>query len=350
MPMGKGFAVTSELDLGTMLLDGYYGRKDYSKVNDSAQRLPEIKISAITNDTVATLASLAYSAHAQPSNRVAMGLIVGTGTNSSVIMKLKDLHEQKRASIVLPTGIDHSDAQVVVNTEWTIKGAAPPLHRAGLITRWDRKLDESCEAPGFQPFEYMTAGRYLGELARLILLDYLRRIQQVPGHLLPVCLLERNAIDTMFLSELAACDDAVGVLAKLQSRHPIQEDSSWRWDEQCAILLLKTARALQQRSARMISAAAIGLLVSTGDLRWEDGEQNAGLGEAKSTCEEIIIAFAGGVITSCPEYLSTMQQTIDDLVRKLARADRHQRVILRDANNGGLLGAGVLAGTVWHLP
>lgn len=357
--MGKGFAITSELDLGKMLLEGYSRHvgsesmlarfREYSTSNCS--RLPDIKVSAITNDTVATLASLAYSAHALPSTRVAMGLIVGTGTNSSIVMRLSDLHEAKKKSFVLPMETNLTEGRIVVNTEWTIKGAAPPLYRASLVTRWDEELDRDCEAPGFQPFEYMTAGRYLGELARLILHDYLVKHEQIPDEHLPGDLRQRNAISTFFLSSVVANTQAVTELvSRLKQEMPPPTPDLWQWNTTSANVFMQASKALQLRSTRMISAATIGLLTSAGELQWNDSVAKQDLSEAQPSCEEIIIAFAGGVITSYPTFLETFQETIDKLVREKINTDEVKRVVMRDANNGGLIGAGVLAGTVWNMP
>ncbi len=87
MPMGKGFAITSNLNLGTMLLAGYErhtkeplnGQVEPAAKRRKLRSLPRLKIAAIANDTVATLASLAYTVKSIPNSRVAMGLIVGTG-------------------------------------------------------------------------------------------------------------------------------------------------------------------------------------------------------------------------------------------------------------------------------
>ena len=164
MPMGKGFAITSDLNLGRMVLAGYTkhvrnGSMDETFLHSTMNRrkLPRVQIVAISNDTVATLASLAYTETSHTRSRVAMGLIVGTGTNSAIMMDLKDLHQAKRSSLVLPKRTAAADSSVIVNTEWTIKGAAAPLRELRLVTKWDEQLDRQCEAPGFQPFEYMTS-------------------------------------------------------------------------------------------------------------------------------------------------------------------------------------------------
>ena len=94
--MGKGFAITSDLNLGKMLLAGYshhavepatngYIETGADKPSDKKprHRLPKLRIAAITNDTVATFFSLAYAVKMRPNSRVAMGLIVGVLTDHS---------------------------------------------------------------------------------------------------------------------------------------------------------------------------------------------------------------------------------------------------------------------------
>lgn len=353
MNMGKGFAITSELNLGKMILEGYAkhmdGKLTRNGTKTAGMRLPEIEIVAITNDTVATLASLAYSAHALPSSRVAMGLIVGTGTNSSVTMRLKDLHEAKRSSIILPAKADPDEAEIVINTEWTIKGAAPPLQRTNLVTQWDEELDRCCEAPGFQPFEYMTAGRYLGELCRLILHDYFTQHQGAAPESLPRDLCHRNALSTFFLSDVVAKSaSAEALVPQLRKHLPAPHPNIWDWTVNSADAFRQAAKALQLRSAGMIAAATVGLLVSAGDLQWKHDDLPQT--QLKQPCEELIVAFAGGVITSYPGFMKTCHDTIDSLIDTLTRTEHVKKVVLRDANDGGLVGAGILAGTVWNLP
>ena len=168
MSMGKGFTITSNLDLGKQLRDGY------SKAR-SRRKLPDVQIVAIVNDTVATLISFAHQVKASPQRKAAMGLIVGTGSNATIPLKLSSLNAGKRlkAETVANGDVNSLEEKILVNTEWSINGTAGPLRELNLITRWDKSLDDAGILPGFQPFEYMTAGRYLGELGRLIILDYL---------------------------------------------------------------------------------------------------------------------------------------------------------------------------------
>ena len=76
LPMGKGFAITSNLNLGEMLLAGYSRhctpptQEEQPDQYPASALLPRINVAAITNDTVATLISLAYVFKPSPTSRV----------------------------------------------------------------------------------------------------------------------------------------------------------------------------------------------------------------------------------------------------------------------------------------
>jgi hexokinase len=377
MPMGKGFAITSNLSLGKLLLAGFERHVDKSVTNGDdpgspspakrrkIRRIPRLKIAAITNDTVATLASLAYTIKSEPHSRVAMGLIVGTGSNATIPMKLGALHESKQSLITVPQGSmkDLKDVEVVVNTEWTIKGAAGPLK--AITTKWDKILDDNCDLPGFQPFEYMTSGRYLGELVRLIVVDLLQTIFRVRDHELPVILQSRNSLTTQFLATSIATSGSGSVLVpRLIAQFPVPDSSGWNWTIDAAEAVRKAAVLVQVRAAGLIAAATIGLLGCKGELQLlEDGAQaeiepltpTANGTIAKILPEELVIAYTGGVIDKYPRMLMTCQNYIDDLLarEKASRGanrsllNESRTVVLQAARDGGIIGAGVLAGTDW---
>ncbi|KAH0545530.1 hypothetical protein FGG08_000361 [Glutinoglossum americanum] len=376
MPMGKGFAITSNLNLGKLLLAGYErhiapplsnGISPDAQLNKPAkrrriERLPRLRIAAITNDTVATLASLAYTVKSRPNSRVAMGLIVGTGTNATIPMKLTDLHPSKQSQLRLPQAGDLRDVEIVVNTEWTINGTAPPLKRLGFITKWDKILDEASEAPGFQPFEYMTAGRYLGELARLIILDYFTGELGIQEDNLPAPLRQRNALTTTFLATvIASSKSGILLLPQLQESLPAPELSGWQWSIKEAQALRKVAKLVQRRSAGLIAAAIIGLLECTGELELKNEPTpdssipNGTIPRAtdeephsRAGIEDLVVAYTGGTISRYPEFLGTCQCFIDELLSygtNQGNQNRNKSVILKEAVDGGIIGAGVLAGT-----
>ncbi|KAI5291326.1 hypothetical protein KEM54_005369 [Ascosphaera aggregata] len=416
MPTGKGFAITSDLNLGETLLAGYerHTRKPYDckQLEPSAKRrrrftLPRLKIAAITNDAVATLASLAYMIKSLPNSRVAMGIIVGTGSNATIPMNLCDLHPDKAKHV----RARNPDAkQTIVNTEWTVNGSAPPLTEFKITTKWDTTLDRACPRPGFQPFEYMTGGRYIGELVRIILNDYLTTYTNATQAALPANLVQPYALSTLYISTTVAqipSDDRLA--ATLQRTLPPPEFSEWYWTAGTALAFRKIARAVQNRSAGLIASAVVGLLACQGELSLKEKSSNtaqsgfgfslpgthldlpiigasssanasstsiAGTARSKSDSnasgtsspgaasdnqalaastvpaswnsgpEEIVVAYTGGIIQQYPRFKETCQRYIDRLVMWNGPQESGKSVFLREASDGGIIGAGVLAGMV----
>ncbi|KAJ5697893.1 hypothetical protein N7488_011577 [Penicillium malachiteum] len=399
MPMGKGFAITSNLNLRNILLNGYekHTRRPDDEDEPSSKRrklfaLPKLKIQAITNDTVATLASLAYSVKSLPNSRVAMGIIVGTGCNATIPMKLSELHESKAKSVNI---MEPGAIETIVNTEWTISGAAPPLRELNITTGWDVELDKACARPGFQPFEYMTGGRYIGELIRIILFDYLTTVTGLSKRILPANLIQEYALTTTYISDNVARARSDQDLAKeLNESLPPPESSDWHWNARTAGAFRQIARAVQKRSAGLIAAAVIGLLACCREIELKEdsnvntpdnaaspqsnGESSnadhAAITDAvdatsqpsflnnvhghvvpvlqptpvdwQSGPEELVVAYTGGIIQHYPQFKEMCQQHIDRLIMRTGPQRGGKSVFLREASDGGVIGAGVLVGMV----
>jgi hexokinase len=374
MPMGKGFAITSDLNLGSILLAGYARHTRRQSVSQTSPRskrrrlgpLPRLKIAAITNDTIATLASLAYSVKSLPNSRVVAGVIVGTGCNATIPMKFSELGEAKAQSI---KARNPDAVETVVNTEITIAGACGPLDP--YTTKWDRQLDEACARPGFQPLEYMTGGRYVGELVRLIFFDYMTQAHSplVPSSSLPAQVVHSYSFTTTFVSSVIARARTDAELAgELKRRIPPPESSNWAWSP---------------RSAGLIAASIVGLLATVGEIalsnpegstpgtsmnedydtytspkakanalssalykrRSRDGLSPApGISSWNSGPEELVIAYTGGIIQHYPNFKEQCQRFIDRLVMRAGPQEGGKSVFLREARDGGIIGAGVLAG------
>ena len=385
--MGKGFTITSDLDLGSTLLQGYSRHTRRQSPSSSEPRskrrrlgpLPGLKIAAITNDTIATLASLAYSVKSLPNSRVAAGIIVGTGVNATIPMKFSDLGADKGAHVKKAS----PDAtETVVNTEITIAGACGPLK--DITTEWDRQLDAACARPGFQPLEYMTGGRYIGELVRTVFFDYMTRTHRPPLEpaQLPATIVHSYSFTTTFVSAVVARARTDSELAgELKRRIPPPESSNWAWSPHSAGALRKIAHLVQVRSAGLIAATTVGLLNATGEIALQerarlppedvvmetdskppaptpkgktlanlDRNMRDGLSPAPGTTawkagpEEIVIAYTGGIIQHYPNFKEQCQRFIDRLVMRAGPQDGGKSVFLREARDGGIIGAGVLAG------
>jgi hexokinase len=360
MFMGKGFAITSNLDLGKQLLSGYESAR-----TRRTSPLPGIKIEAIANDSVATLLALMYRWQVHSFRKPAMGLIVGTGTNATIPLKLGMLHPSKHPEHLTSHSSTSTeflaDQKIIVNTEWTINGAVRPLQELHIITPWDLTLDAACDAPGFQPFEYMTGGRYLGELSRLIILDYFTTHLCIPASLLPRKLLTRNALTTSFLGSLSPHSTLLQrILEELpppSSASTSPDHETFTWTQTTACLVYAITKSVQSRAAGLTAAATIGLLACAGDLSLSASLSSSSAQEIVSDnaiggVRELIVGYTGGCIENFLDYLGDTQGFLDAIMGfvnaggKYGNKGEGLRVLLKPVCDGGIIGAGVLAGMV----
>lgn len=176
--MGKGFRAEEGLvgqDLGDIIEAACKKRGLY------------VELSAIVNDSSATLLSEAYLT---PSTR--FGLILGTGCNIAVHLPVGTIDRPKYGE--RPASWHDKASHVIVNTELGMfgKGILP-------LTRWDRLLLKSHPRPDFQPLEHLVSGYYIGEVCRLALVEAVETTG-IFGGILPTSLSTPYSLDTETLS------------------------------------------------------------------------------------------------------------------------------------------------------
>ncbi|VUG17611.1 HXK2 [Brettanomyces bruxellensis] len=118
-----------------------------------------IKLVALICDTTGTLVASRYT---DPDT--IMGVIFGTGVNGAyydVVADVPKIHNQLPDDISLAT-------PMLINCEY---GSFDNKHRVLPRTKYDVQIDQESPRPGQQAFEKMTAGYYLGEIIRKILLE-----------------------------------------------------------------------------------------------------------------------------------------------------------------------------------
>ena len=119
-----------------------------------------VEVTALVNDTVGTLIGHAYE---NPSARI--GFIYATGVNAAYPEKISLIPK-------LPPSIRDAAGPediMLINTEIDLFGNASYLP----LTKYDIALDAANVQPGFQPYEKMMSGMYIGELFRLIAADFI---------------------------------------------------------------------------------------------------------------------------------------------------------------------------------
>lgn len=347
MAMGKGFAITSNLDLGTLLVNGYEKAK--------SPDLPSIRVTAILNDSVATLVSFIYQFQEDSCHKAAMGFICGTGTNATIPLRQSILHPDKLPKKITVRADDQiDDVRVAVNTEWSINGTIVPLRKLGLVSKWDVQLDAETEAPGFQPFEYMTSGRYLGELARLIFLDYIKTHVGLSDEKIPSQLLHRFGLTTTFLSHYRPLH-APTLLGKLEVEYPSTASQSCvKWTEETAITLYHIAKSVEVRAAAFMAAAIIGLLACADDIplsKTPGDNVNDDINQQREQPTNgnvdqmnLVVGYTGGCIMHFQNYLSDCQSFLDSVIHAEFGDHAPVRLILSPCHEGAIMGAGVLCG------
>lgn len=345
MPMGKGFALDSKVDLGAYLLAGYDEHR--------GGQLPRIRVAAIANDAVASLISFTYQYRAKAHQKACMALICGTGTNATIPLRLSTLKESKRPKTVsVIRGKAGGDPKIAVNTEWSINGTETVLMSLDFVTRWDRLLNMTVERPGFQPLEYMTSGRYLGELGRIIFEDYLNKVLRIDTFKLPYQIRQPWSLSTTFLSHFKPRNDQGGSLVEqLRRQYPVAKkenakssiDEDFEWTPEIAEALYRIALAIEQRAAGLMAGYTIGLLTLAGELPGPLRKNNVFV---PFPTFEVVVGYTGGCITGFQNYLRDCQEYLDRVMN--LEHGKKFRVVLSPCHDGGITGAGILNATSLH--
>jgi hexokinase len=153
----------------------------------------------VINDTVGALVASAYN---DPETIV--GAIFGTGCNAAYmasVFDIKKLSTSDNRTKAATNGNGQKqgrDQKMAINCEY---GAFDNARRVLPLTKYDKQIDKNSPRPGEQTFEKLSAGLYLGEIYRLILVDLADRdlIFKGQDH---TKLLQSYSIDTGFLSQV----------------------------------------------------------------------------------------------------------------------------------------------------
>lgn len=346
MPMGKGFTFTTTNDLSSLLRTAY---DDLLSTTTSAYPLPRLHIVSITNDSISALLSAAYLHHSTENTRTVAGVIAGTGTNATCLCPVSKLPASKQPTSGPSTGA------ILLNTEWSIRGTAPPLKP--YTTTWDVQLDLENEKPGFQPFEEMVGGRYLGELVRLVCLDLFS--SNVPKSQLPEKMKLRYGLPTKLCSDVEASDNDDEALSLLQdyfdpdtsssttssssatTTAAAEEPGEWKWDLPSAASFRRISTAVSTRAAALVAAAIIGVLGINDELKHHAEKQ-------------VLVCYTGTVLEKYPTFRERCEGFMMEVVERWVAEGRispapsgKRRVVgLVEAKDGGIVGAAVLAGMV----
>ena len=256
--------------------------------------LDNIKVAALANDTVGTLAAKSYE---EPGSDV--GIIFGTGTNACY---------RERVSKIKKFKGQYDGDHMIVNTEW---GNFDKLR----LNEYDMKLDKSTNNPGKQVMEKMISGMYLGEVTRLVITDLIKTKRIFAGSKVKfskgnfktrhMSLVESDKSES--LMKIEGYLEGIGILDSTA------EDRA---------ILRKVCRIVSRRAAR-ISAAAISAVVTWMDPKLQGSH---------------IVAIDGTLYEKYPRF----RRSIIDALREL-HGDESEKIELTQAKDGSGIGVAIVA-------
>ncbi|RCI04150.1 hexokinase A [Rhizopus stolonifer] len=296
--MGKGFTLqnTEGYDLADMFHEAFK-RKNLN-----------VRVTAILNDTVGTLVAHGYT---NPTCRI--GLIFATGINAAYPEKVPQI-------IKLDSSIRETypnDTEMLINTEIDIFGTEAYLP----LTKYDLALDLSHNQPKFQLYEKMLSGAYLGELTRLIAMDFIEAGVLFEGHV-PEGFDEEWSFPTMYMSTLEKDNktdrqDSLEILSAFNFVNtPTSDDLA---------ILTRICRIVSTRAA---SLAAVSIIALVDQQRLLDVDR-----------DDIVVGINGSTFEFYPHMDMRVRRALDEWYGK----ETSSRITLEVASEGGSVGGALIA-------
>ncbi|XP_071742346.1 hexokinase-1-like [Rutidosis leptorrhynchoides] len=266
----------------------------------------DMRVSALVNDTVGTLAGGRYS-----SNDVIASVILGTGTNAAYVERANAIPKWQ--------GLLPRSGEMVINMEWgNFRSSHLPL------TEFDESLDTDSLNPGEQIFEKIISGMYLGEIVRLVLLKMAVEAEffgdTVPSKLEKPFILRTPVMSAMHHDSSA---DLSVVATKLKDILEISNTSL-----KLRKVIVRVCDIVATRGARLSAAGILGILKKIGRDTVNEGDEN----------QKSIIAMDGGLFEHYIEFRDAMQCAMNELL-----GDTSKNIIIELSNDGSGLGAALLA-------
>lgn len=323
--MGKGFHCSEYLigrDLGEIITKACHRAVlaplpvlfSWPNTDLSVLQKLSVRLDAIVNDSSSALLARAYL---DPATRLAA--ILGTGMNAAIHLPIAALDPSKFESRLLPLG---AVTHVLTNTELSMfgKDIFP-------TTRWDRALNAAHILPDYQPFEYLVAGKYIGEIVRLIVEEATHTAELFNGLQPPSLDNNPYTLDTRDLAfiDLDTSNGLNNSRASFHQRYPSSHVPSER-----DIVFIKDV--VKWVSTRSMAYFTVGIHALTALLqKLETVHVN-----------RVTIGCDGSIINKYPEYMERAQVMLDQMI-KFDHVQENMEVMLERTTESAVLGAAVAA-------
>ena len=245
--------------------------------------------------------------------------------NAAVHLPVTALNPFKFRSMSPP--VDPSN-HVLTNTELSMFGK-----NIFPTTRWDKVLNATHILPDYQPFEYLVAGKYIGEIVRLILLEATQTAGLFDGIMPPSLASVTYSLDTKDLALVDVDESPELVLSRslFHQRHP-----SPHYPAEKDMMFIQDV--VRRVSTRSIAYFTVGIHALTAVLQRLDTIE----------MDHITIGCDGSIINKYPRYIEMAQEIFDQMIES-GEPHGKMRVSLERTTDSAVLGAavaGAMAGSV----
>lgn len=290
----------------------------------------KVKVNALVNDTVGALL-----AHAYQSGGSFIGGIYGTGTNGAYVARLSDFKklDKSQASSSSSKAKGGRPQYMLVNTEWGGFDDDAQARSEGLrITRYDNIVDRTSIRPRNHCFEKMISGMYLGELARVVMLDLVDSLLLFSGYASKQ-LNTMYAFDTAYVSAVLADKSSASETSHSNTTRQVLLDEMGMDAKHVSKQDIETVRKVCQlvatRAARL-SAVPVAATIS------HVGPEEAAKSQSESPEKQkkIKVGVDGSVVEYLPGFQDEMRTALEEVLGKQI-ADKVEFGLAKDGSGVG---------------
>jgi len=278
---------------------GVVGRKIVALQRRALVRksVANVDIVALANDTVGTL-----QAQAALDPDCGVGVILGTGFNIAVRVASRRIKKDIGA---------YSGKSMIINMEVGNFAKSLPA------TLYDRRVDRDSGNIKHQLAEKMISGKYLPQLARLLILDLIRKERLFEGRV-PEVFADKESFKGWYMDVFeAGSPEAVAQLSReLFGRELTPAERR---------TLARVCRLVSHRSARIAAALIVGAMTRLD----------------RRSAKRVTVAVDGSLFEKYPGYSRMLEKAIHELTGKAGKGIR-----LNLTKDGSGIGAAVIAAVV----
>ncbi|KAK7192878.1 hypothetical protein DPSP01_013174 [Paraphaeosphaeria sporulosa] len=296
-------------------IDGVEGHDvaDQLRAKIEERKLP-LDLICVINDTVGAMVASAYNDPA-----TIIGGIFGTGCNAAYMSSISSIKKLSPDDERLKDKNGNTRPRMAINCEY---GAFDNARKVLPLTKYDVQIDEESPRPGQQMFEKLSAGLYLGEIFRLILVELTDRglifvDQEKNGN---GKLREGYSIDTGFLSQIENDETKDFADTRAMFKDVLGLDVA---DEELDVFQ-RVAKLIAVRGARLCACGVAAICLEEGITKGH-------------------VAADGSVANKHPHFKKRWAKALDQILGFDSVGEDQDPIVITSADDGSGVGCAIIA-------